>query len=158
MCTDHKQRGISLIELIMFIVIVSVALAGIMLAMNQATGHSADALVRKQAQAVAASLLEEIEAQAVSGVNNTYTCPVQTGTVRANFNNVCDYNGYTSNGVLDRAGSAVPGLSNYNVAPPITVIYTAWGNIPQGSAVAITVHVTDPVGKIYDATGYRAAY
>src|SRR5450759_2414334 len=61
MCTRHKQLGISLIELIMFIVIVSVALAGILLVMNVTTLHSSDPLVHKQALAIAESLLEEIE-------------------------------------------------------------------------------------------------
>jgi MSHA pilin protein MshD len=55
------QRGISLIELIMFIMIVSVALAGILLVMNVTTKSSADPLVHKQALAIAESLLEEIE-------------------------------------------------------------------------------------------------
>ena len=57
------QRGISLIELIMFIVIISAALAGILLVMNQVTGHSADPLIRKQALAIAESMLEEIQLQ-----------------------------------------------------------------------------------------------
>lgn len=56
-----KQRGISLIELIMFIVIVSVALAGILLVMNVTTRGSADPLIHKQALAIAESMLEEIE-------------------------------------------------------------------------------------------------
>ena len=56
-----KQRGISLIELIMFIMIVSVALAGILLVMNVTEKSSADPLVHKQALAIAESLLEEIE-------------------------------------------------------------------------------------------------
>jgi MSHA pilin protein MshD len=55
------QRGISLIELIMFIVIIGVALAGVLLVMNRVTASSADPLVRKQALAIAESLLEEIE-------------------------------------------------------------------------------------------------
>ena len=61
MCTRHKQCGISLVELIMFIVIVSVALAGILLVMNTVTRSSADPLIHKQALAIAESLLEEIE-------------------------------------------------------------------------------------------------
>jgi MSHA pilin protein MshD len=56
-----RERGISLIELIMFIVIVSVALAGILLVMNVTTKSSADPLVHKQALAIAESLLEEVE-------------------------------------------------------------------------------------------------
>ncbi len=61
MCTRHRQHGISLIELIMFIVIVSVALAGILLVMNVTTKGSADPLIHKQALAIAESLLEEVE-------------------------------------------------------------------------------------------------
>ncbi|MDH4285372.1 MAG: prepilin-type N-terminal cleavage/methylation domain-containing protein, partial [Gallionellaceae bacterium] len=61
MCTHHSQRGISLIELIMFIVIVGIALAGVLLVMNKVTASSADPLVRKQALAIAESLLEEVE-------------------------------------------------------------------------------------------------
>src|SRR3989338_1263551 len=56
-----KQRGISLVELIMFIVIVGVALAGILLVMDTTTKSSADPLIRKQALAIAESLLEEVE-------------------------------------------------------------------------------------------------
>jgi MSHA pilin protein MshD len=55
------QRGISLIELIMFIVIVSVALTGILTVMNLVTRSSADPLIHKQALAIAESLLEEVE-------------------------------------------------------------------------------------------------
>ncbi|TNC96192.1 MAG: hypothetical protein FD121_1202 [Gallionellaceae bacterium] len=55
------QRGISLIELIIFIVIISVALTGILLVMNTVTRHSADPLIHKQALAIAESLLEEVE-------------------------------------------------------------------------------------------------
>ena len=64
MCTRSSlqpQRGISLIELIMFIVIISVALTGILLVMNTSPRSSADPLIHKQALAIAESLLEEVE-------------------------------------------------------------------------------------------------
>ena len=54
------QRGVSLIELIMFIIIISIAVTGVLLVMNRVSGHSADTLIRKQALAIAESLLEEI--------------------------------------------------------------------------------------------------
>ena len=57
-----KQRGISLVELILFMVIISVAVAGVLLVMNKVTGQSSDALIRKQALAIAESVLEEVEA------------------------------------------------------------------------------------------------
>lgn len=61
MCIRHRQHGISLVELIMFIVIVGVALAGILLVMNVTTKNSADPLIHKQSLAIAESMLEEVE-------------------------------------------------------------------------------------------------
>ena len=63
MSTRVAQAGISLIELVMFIVIVSVGVAGILSVMNVTVMHSADPIVQKQAAAIAESLLEEIELQ-----------------------------------------------------------------------------------------------
>lgn len=56
-----RQRGATLIELIMFIVIVSVAIAGILIVLNLTVGRSADPIVQKQAQALAEGLLEEVQ-------------------------------------------------------------------------------------------------
>ncbi len=61
---DGTQAGISLIELVIFIVIVSIGVVGILSVMNVTTKSSADPLIRKQALAIAESLLEEIELQA----------------------------------------------------------------------------------------------
>lgn len=56
----RRQRGVTMIELIMFIVIVSIALAGIVMVMRLATANSADPLRRKQALLIAEGLLEEV--------------------------------------------------------------------------------------------------
>jgi MSHA pilin protein MshD len=68
MCTEasltgRSQRGMSLIELIMFIVIVSVGIVGILLVMNVTVKSSADPMVRKQALAMAEAILGEILAK-----------------------------------------------------------------------------------------------
>ena len=47
-----RQAGLTLVELIVFIVIVSVGLAGILVTYDTVVRHSADPLVRKQALAV----------------------------------------------------------------------------------------------------------
>lgn len=54
------QRGLTLIELIVSIVVISVGLAGVLSVFNLVVRHSADPLLVKQAQAVADSLLEEV--------------------------------------------------------------------------------------------------
>jgi len=62
-CKPHysRQGGFTLIELVFFIVIVSIAVAGITLVLNKVIRTGADPVVRKQALAIAESLLEEVE-------------------------------------------------------------------------------------------------
>jgi MSHA pilin protein MshD len=57
----ERQRGVTLIEMILFIVIVSVALVGILGVMSLTTKGSADPVRRKQALILAEGLLEEVE-------------------------------------------------------------------------------------------------
>lgn len=156
-----KQRGISLIELIIFIVIISVALTGILLVMNQTTAHSTDPLIHKQAMAVAESLLEEIELQDFIDQNDgvTTTCPVASmvsATNRATDYHIVDcYNGFSMTGITDLNNNPT-GLTNYNAG--VTITQEALGSVAAGSAVRITVTVTDPQNNTIAIDGYRTAY
>lgn len=64
MCTERasarRQLGLSLIELVMFVAIVGMSVAAILVVYNTAIKGSADPMVRKQAIAVAESLLGEV--------------------------------------------------------------------------------------------------
>lgn len=146
--TDRRQRGFTLIELIIFIVVVSVGLAGILLVINTVVKSSADPMVRKQAIAIAESLLEEI-------VLKDYANPVDgdVGAVRATFDDVSQYQGYTSVGIKDPLGVAVTSLSSYNIFPAVTVADTTLGGV---TVKIITVSVSGPHGTI-SLTGYRGA-
>jgi MSHA pilin protein MshD len=55
-----RSRGVTLVELIVFIVIVGVAMAGVFAAFNTITAASADPQVRKQVLAIAESLMDEV--------------------------------------------------------------------------------------------------
>src|SRR5882762_11176683 len=59
----RAQHGISPIELILFIVIVGIAVAGVVGVLSMATRASADPMIQKQALAVAEALLEEVQLQ-----------------------------------------------------------------------------------------------
>jgi MSHA pilin protein MshD len=58
--TARRQAGVTMIELIMFMVIVAIALAGIVAVMRMTTAASADPLRRKQALMLAEGLLAEV--------------------------------------------------------------------------------------------------
>ena len=66
MCTATERgrsRGVTLVELIVFIVIVSTAVAGILTALDLGNRSSTDPMIQKQALAVAEALLEEVQLQ-----------------------------------------------------------------------------------------------
>ena len=151
-----NQRGISLIELIMFIVIISTALVGIMSVMNTVTKNSADPMIHKQTLAIAESLLEEIETQDVTPVSGvTTTNPVTTSNRNTEYHVITDYNGFAMTGGISSINGATA-LSNYSAsvlaASPVSI------GSPAASAVRITVTVKPPSGDTITVIGYRTAY
>lgn len=153
MCTSNRQSGISLVELIMFIVIVSIALAGVTGVLNLNTTHGADPMVRKQAMAIAESLLEEIEHKEFLKPADGFTGPF-TPVNRALFDTVSDYNGFATNGIFSIDNTQVLGLEGYSVA--VTVAPSALGAITD--ALLITVTVTGPGSTPIIMNGYRTRH
>jgi MSHA pilin protein MshD len=105
-------------------------------------------MLTKQSVALAESLLEEI-------LQKDFANPVggYTGTSRALFDDVADYNGYTTtSGMVDAQGAAIAGLGAYNAAPPVTVAaLTSWNGVP---ILRVTVSITGPGGAVV-LVGYR---
>lgn len=145
----RPQRGFTLIELIIFIVVVGAGVAGILSVYTTSIKNSADPLVRKQALAIAESLLEEIVLKEYANPSGGYT-----GTSRILYDDVDDYNGYTTTGIVDGSGAAVSGLTGYSIAPAVRVTATTLGGV---AVKQIVVSVTGPQGVI-SLTGYRGNY
>ena len=57
----RRSLGLSLVEVIVFIVVVGVAVAGVLAALNVSTRASADPVIQKQALAIAEAVLEEVQ-------------------------------------------------------------------------------------------------
>lgn len=141
-----KQAGVTLIELIMSIVVISIVLVGIFSVINLTTAHSADAIVQHQALAIAESYMDEVLLQDYSGTATT---------VRANFNNVDNYNGLVDNGARDQAGNAIAGLERYTVRVTVDAPAVIVGGVV---AKRITVTVSGPGVDALTLTGFRANY
>lgn len=153
MCMNSAhQKGLTLIELVVFIVVVSVALAGVLSVMNLVTRSSADPMVRKQSMALAEAILEEVLLKDYSDTDGS-----EAGEVRATFDDVMDYDGVTIAGNDTLGSSPVAALSGYSAA--VTVTDRAVG--PGGNALPmkeIKVEVTDPFNQKLSIVGYRANY
>ena len=140
-----QHRGFTLIELLIFIVVVSAGLAGILSVMNTVVKSSADPMVRKQAMALADSILEEIvqkEYEDPDGLPNV----VESG--RDTYDDVDDFSGKTKAVFTDWPAS----LASYDVAIDVTL--TALGGV---AAKKVTVTVTGGSNAI-TMTGYRTKY
>lgn len=144
-----RQAGFTLVELIFFIVVVTVGIAGILLVMDTSVRSSADPMVRKQAMALADSLMEEI-------MQKAYDDPDGTGgeTARDTYDDVSDFNG------IDET-LASPGATFKNM-PPLLYGYRIQIQVTAATldtVAAKRVRVT--VGRGDDAvtmTGYRTSY
>lgn len=142
---ESRSAGFSLIELIFFIVIVSVALAGVLQVMQTTTRASGDPMVRKQALALAESVLQEV-------LQKAYTDPdplVSTGeTSRDTFDDVDDYNGRTQTSFTDLPAA----LAGYTIA--IAVAPATLGTLAMKR---VTVTVTRGAESI-TLQGYRGNF
>ncbi|MDX2477232.1 MAG: prepilin-type N-terminal cleavage/methylation domain-containing protein [Gammaproteobacteria bacterium] len=151
-----NNRGFTLIELIVAMVVISVALAGVMSVINYTTLHSADPVLRHQAIATAEAYMEEITLKDYTDPDDGAECPVSEAS-RDLYDNVCDYNGLSDSGAVDQNGNAISGLENYSVN--VSVAPDTYG--PSGATTAglkIDVTVVDPGGESLTLTGYRANY
>ncbi len=142
-----KQNGFTLIELVMFIVVVSVGLAGILSVMNLNAQHSVDPMVRKQAVALADSIMEEILLKAYSDPDGTETG--ETG--RDTYDDVDDYNATDQTLFADLLTLGV--LSSYS----ISISVDAPADFNGVTAKKVKVEVNNGAENI-TLIGYRAEY
>jgi MSHA pilin protein MshD len=157
----RRQRGVTLVEIVMFVLIVGIAVSSVLGTLSLTGGRSADALVQRQAVAIAESLLQEIEAQPFTALSPDGTAEAigpEPGESRSSsttpFNHVNDYHGYAMNGIVALDGSAIASLESYSAS--VTVSAQALGNIPATEGLLIRVTVTGPGGTPVSLTGFRA--
>lgn len=188
MCVDRlrqRQSGVSLIELIVFIVIVGAGVVGLVSVMNPMVRYSADPMVSKQFVAIAESFLNEIlhqpftwcdlddanasTAQAYTGANGCASNPqnsngpTPSSEVRGTFDNVRDYAGFAMDNVSDPVGGSV--INGYRAEVAIAEAGGSFG-LAADAALAITVTVCRTAApsapcagrESFSLTGYRFRY
>ncbi len=183
--SSTRHRGASLVELVIFIVVVSIAVIGLLGPMKLIGGSSADPLRRKQALMIAEGLMEEVmlarfthcdaaDANVRDAADSTgcATTPEVIGPEAGNarpFDNINDYvtqldtpqAAFDSGGVL-----ADVNLSPIN-APTATDPFTGTlmlsnatlNAVGGGAALKITVAITDTrTGTVTKLEAFRLRY
>ncbi|MBX3650444.1 MAG: type II secretion system protein [Burkholderiales bacterium] len=162
-----RSRGISLVELVVFIAIISTALAGILGVMSFTTRASADPLAQKQALAIAEAYLEEVlampftycdpddanaaTAQSTAAVNPADPARCATtlegigaegetrGSATTPYDNVNDYASLPAGVPANVDGTPIGGLEAYTVSVAV--------NAAALAASSGTVAATDSNGR-----------
>ncbi|MEG2032699.1 MAG: type II secretion system protein [Janthinobacterium sp.] len=182
MCTARRraprraQAGVTLIELVLFIVVVGVAVTGILGVMSLTARNSADPQLRKQALAVAQGMLDEI-----AGARFTYcavndpaaetaggeaACTtkeafgIQGGAAQRPYDNVNDYvdsDGGTAIYTTDVAGNPFSALAG-QYAATVSINTVALNGIAAPNALHIRVSVAYGDKQQVVLDGYRTRY
>jgi MSHA pilin protein MshD len=174
-----QQRGLTIIELIVFIVIVGAALAGVLTILNVTAKGSSNPVIRKQGLAVAEAILEEVMSQPFTWCDSndanaatamayascaslpetsfgpeTVSGILESRGGTPSFDNVNDYNNLATTTNIAGAGVA-PYTASVTVVP---TTLNGIGDATTGSAaLLITVSVTAG-GETIKLEGYRARY
>ncbi len=187
-CNDHRRRaatsarrglrGLSIIELLIFIVIVSGALVGVLAALQPGSQAGADPLLRRQALAIAEALLEEVQLMPFTWCDaddaNVETATSAAGCAGAaeaagpeagegrfappSFDHVNDYNGATLASIVDLTNTPIAALAGYSASVGVAAADLGSLTAASGAALRITVTVNGPHGTSVTLDGWRTRH
>jgi MSHA pilin protein MshD len=143
-----NNGGFTLIELVISMVVISIALGGVLMVMNYTVRHSADPMLQHQAVAIAESYLEEVLLRPYSDPDTS-----DGETVRNLLDDVDDYDGWTDNGARDQEGTAIAGLESYTVSVDVADVV-----LNTVACKKVTVTVSHPSVINLTLSGYRTDY
>ncbi len=152
MSSDRRlHRGFTLIEMIVAIVVIGVGLSGVLAVFSTTVSKSADPLVRKQMLTAADDLMEEILLKPYADApNNAPERPCG----RETFNDVDDYEGYTTTGeICDVDGMPIEALNGFSVL--VRVQSDNLGGVTAALKVTITVSRGT---ESFQLVGWRTGY
>jgi MSHA pilin protein MshD len=152
----QRAAGATLVEVIVVIVIISIALSTLFNVLRYTVGQ-------RQTLAVAESLLDEVLSQPFTLLDlngGADAMGPETGETRYSstlpFNHVDDYAGFSMSGILAPDGTAVAGLTGYSAS--VAEQWQSVGSIASAEGLLVTVTATGPGGFTVSLSGYRARY
>ncbi|OUS06747.1 hypothetical protein A9Q81_02370 [Gammaproteobacteria bacterium 42_54_T18] len=170
--TPRPQSGFTLIELVITIVVISIALAAMLGAFSGAMSHSADPLWRNKTIKLAQLYLDEIlskrfdENSPVGGVPaNASTSCTSIGAdgveTRATYDDVDDFHNTTNSVPVGASGTLDTSYDNYLIAVEVTCDDAGGAVNSSGSdihAKRIKVSVTPPGQSTMVFYAYKGNY
>jgi len=146
---EHNQRGATLVEVVISIVVIAIAVSAVLGLLSTSVGRSADALIVTQGVSVANAYLEEISLKPFTDPDG-----IDGEALRVDFDDVDDYNGLVDAGAADQFGNPIAGLGGYTVSVAVTPS-AALPGVPAGDALLIEVRVQFAPYVDYTLSSYR---
>ena len=143
-----RQSGTTLIELVIAIVIISIAATAVLNVLSTNIAHSADPMIQHQAVAIAEAYLEEISLRSFHDPDG-----VDGEGSRDLYDDVDDYDGLVDVGARNQFDAALPGLDDYTVS--VTVTQSALPSILATDNYLINVTVTHAAQINFTLSAYR---
>jgi MSHA pilin protein MshD len=144
----HAARGATLVELMVSIVVISIAGAALASTLAYLNGTGSTSILQAQAQSIANAHLNEITGKSFLDPDG-----VDGEGPRAQFDDVDDYNGLDNAVARDEFGNA---SGNFRVR--VSVVPGALGGVPAANVRRIDVTVSYGDSASVVATGYRTRY
>jgi len=140
-----KQRGVTLVELVVSIVVIAVAGAALAGTLAYLNGSGNTSILQAQAQSIANAYLNEITAKrfVADGVEGT----------RAQYDDIFDYNGLNTAVASDEFGNLA---GNFRVR--VAVVAGALNGVPAADVRRIDVTVDYGNASSVVASAYRTRY
>ncbi len=166
-----KLTGFTLIEIVIAIVVFSVALTFMVVTFNPATTGTANPILQARAAELGQAYLEEIRGKRFdenSTAGSQTRCgdgvaPACSGTLgpdgesRENYDDVDDFNGLSESPPVTPQGNNRDNYNSYTVSVTVSYAGTDLG-LANGDAKRIDVNVSGPNGGSFDFSSYRTNF
>ena len=170
----HNQKGFTLIETIIVIVMVGAMMAGMTSMFVTNVGNSHRPYLRQRALSVANAFMDEIMAKrwnentpigggcVVTGSGNCVTVGAPAvvaigvdGQTRTTYNDIDDYHGLNQSPPQDSTASNMVDYTGFTVAVSVTQPGGAWETIAAADVRLIEIDVTSPSNETISLSAYR---
>ena len=151
---NFRQSGFTLMEVLITIVVLSIAAVSMMSVFVNTVKTSASPIIQHQAAAIAEAYMEEIQLKAFEDPTGD-----NTGESRSTYDDIQDYNLLTEV-ATDQSGTPIVGLSAYTVAVSVTgqALVGTSTTIAGTDSMLIKVSVSHAAIETVSIAGFRTKF
>jgi len=156
----RPSSGFTLLEVLITIVVLSIAATAIMGVFINLGKSSADPMIQQQATSIAEAYMEEILSKSFADPVVAETGGPEAGEVRSTYNDIQDYDGLTDVGARNQNNQPIDGLSAYSVSVIVTgrTLTGSATTIPATDSMRIDISVSHPAISPVTLSGFRTNY